>query len=154
MPTKAKAKKPVKVPAPRQILVEKSDRAFIITVPEDAKTTFGPWVPPGMRSKDRSPFVGSSPADAMGTLRVYGRTEKHILGVFSGVTGFRDLSLGYWEIYPDVAKASADGEYAEDVIVRTPKKAVYDHGPLPSPTKTKTIDELLHPIDPDENPFD
>lgn len=91
-------KKEAEVTPERKILVQQgSKKAFIITVPQDAKTTFGPWVPPGMRS-DRY----GSPGDPMGTLRVYGRTEKHVIGVFSGVTGFRDLSLDYVEIDPAV----------------------------------------------------
>jgi hypothetical protein len=87
MPTKKAEAETVETAPKRRILVFQDKKSFIITVPEDAKTTFGPWVPPSMRSTDA--YGRSHGSDSMGTLRVYGRTEKHILGVFSGVTGFR-----------------------------------------------------------------
>ncbi len=78
----------------RQLLVF-GEKTFKITIPEDAKVTFGPWSP-GTSDK----YGGNTPSALRGTLRVYeGKTDKStILGVFSGVTGFRDLSaLEYME---------------------------------------------------------
>jgi hypothetical protein len=78
----------------RQLLVF-GEKTFKITIPEDAKVTFGPWSPGGGQDK-----YGNSPSALRGTLRIYeGKTDKStILGVFSGVTGFRDLSaLEYME---------------------------------------------------------
>jgi hypothetical protein len=100
MPTKKAEAETVETAPVRKILVFQGKKSFVITVPEDAKTTFGPWVPPSMRSTDA--YGRSHGSDSMGTLRVYGRTEKHILGVFSGVTGFRDLSLEYVEVEADM----------------------------------------------------
>lgn len=96
----------------RTLLVYQGKKAFTITVPENAKTTFGPWVPPGMRGRDVY-GTGSS----VGTLRVYGKTEKHVLGVFSGVTGFRDLSLEYCELESELMDAlvTADSETEDEL---------------------------------------
>ena len=77
----------------RQLLVF-GEKIFKLTIPDDAKVTFGPWSPGG------GDKYGNSPSALRGTLRIYeGKTEKStILGVFSGVTGFRDLSeLEYTE---------------------------------------------------------
>lgn len=157
MPTKkATPEKPEEVTPERRILVFQDKKAFVITVPQDAKTTFGPWVPPGMRS-DRF----GAPGDAMGTLRVYGRTEKHILGVFSGVTGFRDLSLGYVDVEPGILGAHKEEE-VEELATKPAKPRVFplsDSGPLPLPPATmvsgtgyKRTDKLFIPRekDPDE----
>lgn len=78
----------------REILVF-GDKTFKIRVPDYAKLTFGPFSPP---PRGRNAGIGEwSEAKAVGTLRVYGRTQKDILGVFTGVRGFRDLSLEYAE---------------------------------------------------------
>lgn len=74
----------------RTILVY-SDKTFKLTVPDDAKITFGPWSPPNKEGR----FGGEEAR--RGTLRIYQGTKENIVGVFSGVTGFRDLSLGYAE---------------------------------------------------------
>ena len=69
-------------------------KTFKITVPDDAKITFGPWSPPSGEGK-----YSMSDKALSGTLRIY---ENHkagssILAVFSGVSGYRDLSMGYAE---------------------------------------------------------
>lgn len=79
----------------REILVF-GDKTFKIRVPEDAKLTFGPFSPPP-RGNARASFGDYGPAEKAGTLRVYGKTQKDVLAVFSGVRGFRDLSIGYAE---------------------------------------------------------
>jgi len=58
-------------------------------IPDDSKLTFGPWSP-GVQDK----YSNSAKALA-GTLRIYrGKTDTSgVIGVFSGVTGYRDLSL-------------------------------------------------------------
>lgn len=68
------------------------DKTFKVTIPDDAKVTFAPFSPPSGR-----PDGWRESGKAVGTLRVYQGTEKNILGVWSGVSGFRDLSLGYAE---------------------------------------------------------
>lgn len=78
----------------KQLLVF-GEKTFKITVPDDAKITFGPWSPP---TKERG--FGSEESKR-GTLRIYQGNKENILGVFSGVMGFRDLSIGYME---EVAK--------------------------------------------------
>lgn len=74
-------------------------KTFKITVPNDAKLTFGPWSPPHLGTTQRD--YGTSDKALLGTLRVYRGNKENILAVFSGVTGFRDLSLEYAE---EVAK--------------------------------------------------
>lgn len=72
----------------REILVQREDgKDFKITIPDDAKVTFAPWSPPTRNNYDYK---------ATGTLRVY-KTEKNVMACFSGVTGFRDVSLEYQE---------------------------------------------------------
>ena len=96
-------------------------KTFKISVPDEAKITFGPWSPPTGEGK----FSVSEKA-LNGTLRVY---ENHksgagILAVFSGVTGYRDTSLGYEE---EVAreegaiiwKSDKDGYKREEKVKRT-----------------------------------
>lgn len=75
----------------RQILVF-ADKDFRITIPDDATLTFGPWSPP---TKD-SRFNGEE--SRRGTLRIYeGNSKTKILGVFSGVKSFRDMSVVEYE---------------------------------------------------------
>ena len=81
----------------RKLLVF-GEKTFKISIPDEAKITFGPWSPPsaGVKAYD-------SPKALSGTLRVYenAKTGSSVLAVFSGVNGYRDLSLGYAE---EVAK--------------------------------------------------
>jgi hypothetical protein len=75
----------------KQLLVF-GEKTFKITVPKTCKTTFGPWSPPSKK--------GNWDTEAKrGTLRIYegAISEKNIIACFSGVTGFRDLSMGYAE---------------------------------------------------------
>lgn len=105
--------------ADRELLVT-GDKTFRIKIPEDAKVTFAPFSPP---SRDRG-FSGS-PERAVGTLRIYSeKSEKsNILACFSGVTGFRELSLDYAE---EVAreegaiiwKSDKDGYQREEKVQR------------------------------------
>lgn len=78
----------------REILVF-GDKTFKVRVPDHARLTFGPFSPPPRGRNAGSQEWG--PADKAGTLRIYGKTTKDILAVFSGVRGFRDLSVGYAE---------------------------------------------------------
>lgn len=75
----------------RTILVQRnSGPDFKISIPVNAKTTFAPWSPPSRDGYTRTPN------QLAGTLRIY-RTEKDIIAVFSGVTGFRDIDMDYEE---------------------------------------------------------
>jgi hypothetical protein len=78
----------------RQILVT-GEKTFRITIPDEAKLTFGPWSPPSNKesSYDRSGRALS------GTLRVYenSKASASVLAVFSGVSSYRDLSVAYEE---------------------------------------------------------
>lgn len=79
----------------RKILVSAAKK-FILTVPDDAKLTFGPWSPPSDKSA-REPYDSEG---KRGTLRIYGpgpTASRECLAVFSGVVSFRDMSLGYAE---------------------------------------------------------
>lgn len=69
------------------------EKKFRIEIPDDAELTFGPWSPP---TKEDRGFRNEE--QRRGTLRVYNAGKKQIIGVFAGVTAFRDLSvIGYAE---------------------------------------------------------
>ena len=83
---------------PRQLLVF-GQKTFKINVPAGSRITFGPWSPPNGNEK-----YGASEKSLSGTLRIYegkSKTSENCIAVFSGVSGYRDLSLGYAE---EVAK--------------------------------------------------
>jgi hypothetical protein len=104
----------------RQLLVF-GPKTFKITVPDEAKITFGPWSPPTGEGK----YSPVSDKALNGTLRVYASAEakSSILAVFSGVTGYRDLSIDYEE---EVAreegaiiwKSDKDGYKREEKVSR------------------------------------
>lgn len=74
---------------PRTLYVE-AEKDFKITIPDDAKVTFGPWSPPTKN--------GAWNHDAKtGTLRIYKGTKDNCIGCFAGVTSFREESLDYLE---------------------------------------------------------
>jgi hypothetical protein len=77
----------------KQILVF-GHKTFKVTVPYGASITFGPWSPPSEAAR----YAPGEKAMS-GTLRIYegAKSTTNILAVFSGVRGFRDLSLGYAE---------------------------------------------------------
>lgn len=70
------------------------EKTFKVSVPDDAKMTFGPWSPPTGNSR-----YDNSDRSLIGTLRIYkgAKSSDNILAVFSGVKGFRDTSLEYME---------------------------------------------------------
>lgn len=116
----------------RQLLVF-GEKTFKITIPEDAKVTFGPWSP-GQGEKG---YNGSDRA-LRGTLRVYEKGEKStILGVFSGVTGFRDLNaLDYMEEVATeegatIWKSDNKGYEREEKVTRSTEWMVSDAPALP-----------------------
>lgn len=102
MATKAKA--PLE---PRKIMVFTKDNSFVITIPGESKTTFGPWSPPtyGMNK-----YGDKHSGHNSGTLRVYGKTKEHILAVIPYCTGFRDLSLGYMEVDRGIVESQLQEE--------------------------------------------
>lgn len=96
---------------PRQLLVQGA-KNFKIVIPDDAKVTFGPWSPPKMGKVN--PYDGglhTAGGQHGGTLRIYVGNEKNIIGCFSGVTGFRDLSMEYAE---EVAREEGDTIWKSD----------------------------------------
>jgi|SRR5215467_10927323 len=114
----------------REILVSAGPRRFKLTIPEDAVISFGPWSPP--REGSRQAYD-----DKVGTLRIYTKDKKDILGCFSGVTSFRDTSrLGYAE---EIAKEEVstvwrddhDGFYRE-VRGKREQEWIRDPEPLPA----------------------
>lgn len=76
---------------PRQLLVF-GEKTFKITVPDDAKITFGPWAPPPAKA---AAFERTE--HAKGTLRIYQGSKENIIACFSPVSGFRDLTMPYAE---------------------------------------------------------
>lgn len=76
----------------RELLVF-GEKTFRIKIPVDAKVTFGPFSPPAAGQRDNWMASGK----AVGTLRVYKGSKDNIIGCFSNVSGFRDLSMEYAE---------------------------------------------------------
>ncbi len=99
---------------PRTLLVD-GDRTFRITVPDDAKITFGPFAPPTGKESN----YGASER-LRGTLRIYQGTKDNIIGCFSPVGSFRDLnSIDYSELVAKeegaaIWKNDADGYQREE----------------------------------------
>lgn len=116
----------------KQLLVF-GDKTFKITVPDGAKITFGPFSPPTKNS-------GAFTADrAKGTLRIYLAAD--IIACFAGVSGFRDLSLGYAEEVAKeegavIWKSDENGYQREDRSAQR-KEWIADPVALPSPTKKR-----------------
>src|SRR5690349_12086301 len=81
---------------PMRTLLVFGEKTFKITVPDDARVTFGPWSPPSRKNGE----MYGDPESRRGTLRVYkgsGQKETNIIACFTGVRSFRDLSIGYAE---------------------------------------------------------
>jgi len=82
-------------PVKRTLLVTGGRKTFRITIPPDARVTFGPWSPPS----DKGGRYGDEKA-YRGTLRIYSagtEAKASMLGVFTDVESFRDLSLVDYE---------------------------------------------------------
>lgn len=99
---------------PRQILVERGSKLFRITVPDNAKLTFGPWSP---GKKEES----YGDREKVGTLRIYQESKENIIACFGQVTSFRDLSMGYAEQVAveegaSIWKDDAEGYVREDKV--------------------------------------
>lgn len=123
----------------RTILVE-ADKTFRITIPDDAKITFGPWSPP-RAGNDGSDRWNNTDGNKRGTLRIYQGTKENIIAVFSQVVSFRDLSVGY---SVQVAKEEGatiwkDDEhgYMREHKQTVSKEWVQDPALLPPPKKDK-----------------
>jgi hypothetical protein len=89
---------------PRQLLVQGA-KTFKVTIPDDAKITFGPWSP----GKKDEPYGGER--TKVGTLRIYQGTKDNIIACFGGVQSFRDLSMGYAE---EVVRQEGDTIWKDD----------------------------------------
>lgn len=104
----------------KELLVS-GPKTFKISIPDAAKVTFGPWSPGGAEDKSYR-----SEKALNGTLRIYetAKSGASVLAVFSGVTGYRDLSLNYSE---EVAreegaviwKSDKNGYEREEKVTRT-----------------------------------
>lgn len=73
------------------LVQQEGDKEFRVEVPDDAKITFGPFSPPNGDKAWRDS------SKAVGTLRIYQGNKENIIAVFTGVSGFRDVSLNYAE---------------------------------------------------------
>ncbi len=71
----------------RELLVW-GDALFKIKVPADAQITFGPFSPPRRDGYARH-------GDLTGTLRIYLGNKQRMIGLFTNVRHFRDITLGY-----------------------------------------------------------
>ena len=72
-------------------------KTFKVTVPDDAKITFGPFSPPPSKNVNGMRIEPWGEASKAGTLRIYDKSTGNPLAVFSNVNGFRDTSIGYAE---------------------------------------------------------
>jgi hypothetical protein len=90
---------------PRKILVSDTSGTFHISVPDNAKLTFGPTIPytPNPRPGYIQPERGYS-------LRVYLGSKENLYAVFPDVKGFRDLTI---EVEPVVLPDADDLEMSE-----------------------------------------
>lgn len=102
----------------RELLVV-GRKTFKITIPDEAKVTFGPWSPKA--GEDR--YTNDKAMN--GTLRVYATTRANstILAVFSGVTEFRDSGVEYSEMVAReegavIWKSDKDGYHREEKVSR------------------------------------
>lgn len=75
---------------PRKILVFDTLTQFTVTVPDDAKITFGPAIPFPARNEQSARF---QPRDNTYALRIYKGNKDNLLAVFPDVRGFRDEAL-------------------------------------------------------------
>lgn len=101
----------------RELLVF-GEKTFRITIPVEAKVTFAPFSPPVRNGG----YVGN-PERAVGTLRIYKGSKENCIGVFSGVQGFRDLSMDYAEEVDReegavIWKSDKDGYQREEKVQR------------------------------------
>jgi len=117
----------------KQLLVF-GDKIFKISIPDDAKVTYGPWSPP---TKKGHWDEGSK----AGTLRIYQGTKDNIIACFAGVTGFRDLTMDYAEqiIKEEGATIWKDDEkgYVREDKIKRDKEWMNDPLLLEKPKKTR-----------------
>lgn len=105
----------------RTLLVE-GEKTFKIDIPDDAKITFGPFAPPS--AKD-SKYGSSSGERSRGTLRIYRGTKDNIIGCFSPVSSFREITaINYSEQVAKeegavLWKSDANGYEREEKVKRT-----------------------------------
>lgn len=90
---------------------------FRITIPADAKITFGPFAPPTRGGYEMAQ------GRAAGTLRIYDKSKERCIACFSPVSGFRDLAMNYEEKIAveegaSVWKSDAEGYRREDKVSR------------------------------------
>lgn len=108
----------------RQLLVEGA-KTFKIDIPDDAKVTFGPWSPSKMSKENGSHMGGDRNELFRGTLRIYEADGKTMIGMFSPVVTFRDLSkINYSEQVAKeegatIWKSDTEGYQREDKVKRT-----------------------------------
>lgn len=76
----------------RKLVVLDARGWFTVSVPDDAKITFGPTVP-FTPSPGRNPFAGNENRDRSYSLRVYKGSKENLLAVFPAVMGFRDEEI-------------------------------------------------------------
>jgi hypothetical protein len=112
------------------------DKTFRITVPDNATITFGPWSPPKGTSLD---YRSSGEVGRVGTLRIYDgpKSTANIIAVFSGVSGFRDLDIGYEEM---VAREEGAALWKSDEKGYTrEEKGSIEHAWVDDPAKPKEL---------------
>lgn len=70
-----------------RVLLVQANPNFKITIPADAKVTFAPFSPPSRNDRGYS-----NSFNPVGTLRIYKGSKENVIGVFTGVEGFRDIT--------------------------------------------------------------
>ena len=126
----------------RTLLVE-GVKIFKITIPDDARVTFGPFSPPPKTDGTRG--VNWDSDSRKGTLRIYqAHSSTDVIAVFSGVTSFRDISvIEYSEMVAveegaKVWKSDSKG-YEREEKVSSKQEWIDPLNQLPAPKNTTTV---------------
>lgn len=125
------------MPQGKRTLYLKGDKEMMIDIPVDAEVTFGPWSPPGKKGEWNQ-------ESKRGTLRIYHGSKKNIIGCFTNVNEFRDIShVNYKEVVAReegavVWKSDRDGYQKEEKVQRQRAWVSAPALPEPNPRSKKS----------------
>lgn len=120
----------------RQLIVKMVDGEKRISIPKDAKLTFGPAIPGP--SKDR----GFGPREMEYALRVYLKTKDNLIAIFTGVREFREIDMPVEKL---VIREAGTAVWKSDETGYKTEQAVKRSGAFVDDLK------LLSPGEPDES---
>lgn len=86
----------------KTLFVTAEDSFYTLTIPDNAKITYGPWSPPSAKSA----YVGAKGGGGnRGTLRVYAGSKENIIGLYTGVLSFHTDEVMENDLTPKVVEA-------------------------------------------------